>query len=181
MRSKVLALPPDLKPEPQLVKKSQEAFEQGKDGVWLFWSNFFKDGSGLRCWEILKADRAKAAQKVRLDQGVKTWAEKTGTVPSQKRRLDARAALLHQPEKRPRQDQVGEELPFAVYVEKFDSKQSRIKLSTPEWKQVRDSVFKAYWLESTNDKSEMKNGIKKVCIMENLQFSIQNQKQHRNL
>ena len=30
-----------------------------------------------------------------------------------------------------------------------------------EWKQVRDLVSNAYWLETTNDKSVMKNGIEK--------------------
>ena len=135
---------------------------QGRDGVFAFWTNFFKDGQGLNHWERLKADRAKAAQKVRLEQGSKTWAERAGTVRSHKRRLDERSAPIQTQEKRPRQERVQEELlPFAVYVEKFDSNQSRIKITASEWDQIRSLVINAYWLESSALKSDLKNDVEK--------------------
>ena len=47
-------------------------------------------------------------------------------------------------------------LPFAVYVEKFDSSH-RVKLQQPEWEEIRIGIFNAFILESPDTMNKLKD------------------------
>ena len=45
-------------------------------------------------------------------------------------------------------------------MEKFDT-QSRIKISSSEWEQIRSEIFNAFFLESLDNKNKLKNACEK--------------------
>ena len=69
----------------------------------------------------------------------------------------------YQPQqKRIRQEPVADEfLQFAVYVEKFDEKNSLVKMTGKEFDSIKAGVINAYWLESLELKNKLKDGIER--------------------
>ena len=64
-----------------------------------------------------------------------------------------------QGKKRPKDGRVANELlPFSVYVEKFDSANSKIKLSASKWIDIRAGIFKTFM-----DSPEVHDKLKEDC------------------
>ena len=80
------------------------------------------------------------------------------------RRLGERATPLEQQHilfqqqqhKKARSDRVPDQSQaFAVYVEKYDEQNSKVKMSGKEWDDIKKTVFNAFWLVSQDDKAKL--------------------------
>ena len=108
-----------------------------------FWRGFFENDNGLKRWEAIKAERAKSKAK----SSSSTHTPGVSYSESLKRSLGDRNAPLE--EKRPRYDRVSEDiLKFAVYVEKFDSSDDKIKLLGEDFDEIKSGISNAFILES---------------------------------
>ena len=66
MRRKIAALPADLKRDPKLIADSKQALvNRGKDGIWQFWDEYFRQGQPNWIEDYAKAKADLAAESDR--------------------------------------------------------------------------------------------------------------------
>ena len=124
-----------------------------------FWRNFIKDDFGLETFNRTHKKslfRGRAAplepqhSLFKQQPGIRSASlKKAGEYKpfSSERLAPVKRPLQQQPQqqKRAKSDRASDQT-FAVYVEKFDEQNTKIKMTGKEWDDIKKTVFNAFWL-----------------------------------
>jgi hypothetical protein len=128
-----------------------------------FWKVFVKDDFGLETFQKTQIEEQKSLKRRLGERNAPleqqhTLFQRVGKLSNERSALK-RPQQQPQQQKKTRQDPVADEfLPFAVYVEKFDEN-VLVKLTGKEFDTIKAGDINAYWLESFEFKSKLKDGV----------------------
>ena len=130
-----------------------------------FWRDFIKDDFGL---ETFNRTHEKSLFKGRLDQRAAPLQPQHSLFQQQQQQQRGNKPLSSErlaPVKRPGQQQPQQQKraktdrtsdqTFAVYVEKFDEQNTKIKMTGKEWDDIKKTVFNAFWLVGQDEKAKL--------------------------